>query len=563
MRNKIGSDSIMTLLKFILRTCRGLVVATVGMALLSGACNAGLIALVNVALTRTGPASRGLVWAFVALGLGKVVSLFFSQAVLAGFSQRAVAELRRDLIRKILAVPLRDLEELGTPRILAALTDDVFNVTQALLAVPIVSVNLAILMGGAAYLGWLSWKMLAAIMLVIAAGAAGYLMVVSNALRFCRWAREEEDKLFGYFRALTDGIKELKLHRNRRGAFFSRNIETVTATFQRHNVDAEIRFAAAQSWSHLLYFALIGLILFMAPSLGSFSNRTLTGYVVTTLYLMGPLSGVLSSFPLFGRARVALQKVQDLGISLAGHSTEECPVDKTDKERSFERLELRGVMHSYHREQEDTNFVLGPIDLSFQPGELVFLVGGNGCGKSTLAKIITGLYLPEAGEIRLDGELVTNQNRDAYRQLFSAVFADFFVFDNLLGLDGANLDSRAGHYLEQLHLQHKVRVTNGSLSTTSVSQGQRKRLALLTAYLEDRPFYLFDEWASDQDPYFKNVFYSKLLPDLKARGKAVLVITHDDRYFNVADRIIKLDYGKVAVEEDAVACGEERHEFAG
>jgi putative ATP-binding cassette transporter len=553
----------MTLLKFILRTCRGLVVATVGMALLSGACNAGLIALVNVALTRIGPAGRGLVWAFVGLGLGKVISLFLSQAVLAGFSQRAVAELRRDLIRKILAVPLRDLEELGNPRILAALTDDVFNITQALLAVPIVSVNLAILMGGAAYLGWLSWKMLAAIMVVIAAGAAGYLMVVSSALRFCRWAREEEDKLFGYFRALTDGIKELKLHRNRRGAFFSRNIETVTANYQRHNVCAEIRFAAAQSWSHLLYFALIGLILFMAPSLGSFSNQTLTGYVVTTLYLMGPLSGVLSSFSLFGRARVALQKVQDLGVSLAGHCTEDCPVDKAEKTQRFERLELCGVVHSYHREQEDSNFVLGPIDLSFQAGELVFLVGGNGSGKSTLAKIITGLYLPEAGEMRLDGELVTNQNRDSYRQLFSAVFADFFVFDNLLGLDGADLDSRAGGYLEQLHLKHKVRVTNGTLSTTAVSQGQRKRLALLTAYLEDRLFYLFDEWASDQDPLFKNVFYTKLLPDLKARGKTVLVITHDDRYFHMADRIIKLDYGKVAEADNLVACEEDRPAFAG
>ena len=540
----------MTLLKFILRTCRGLVVATIAMALLSGACNAGLIALVNVALTRTGPSSRGLIWAFVGLGLGKVVALFCSQAVLAGFSQKAIAELRRDLIRKILAVPLRDLEKLGTPRILAALTDDVFNVTQALLAVPVISVNVAILLGGAVYLGWLSWKILAAIMVVIAAGALGYLTVVSSALRFCRWAREEEDKLFGYFRALTEGIKELKLHRSRRGAFFSGNIETVTAACQRHNVSAEIRFAAAQSWSHLLYFALIGLILFLAPSLGAFDNRTLTGYVVTTLYLMGPLSGVLSSFPLFGRARVALHKVEELGVSLAEHSTEQWDAKNDGKPGRFERLELRGVVHSYHREQDDSSFVLGPVNLSFQPGELVFLVGGNGSGKSTLAKIVTGLYLPEEGEIRLDGKPVTNQNRDAYRQLFSVVFADFFVFDNLLGLEGADLDGRAAEYLEQLHLNHKVRVTNGALSTTAVSQGQRKRLALLTAYLEDRPFYLFDEWASDQDPYFKNVFYTKILPDLKARGKTILVITHDDRYFEMADRIIKLDYGKVTSQDD-------------
>ncbi|HEX3988693.1 MAG TPA: cyclic peptide export ABC transporter [Verrucomicrobiae bacterium] len=553
----------MTLLKFIIRTCRGLVVATIAMALLSGACNAGLIALVNVALTQTSPAGRGMIWAFVALGLGKVVSLFFSQAVLAGFSQKAVSELRRDLIKKILAVPLRDLENLGTPRILAALTDDVFNVTQALLAVPVIAVNAAILLGGAIYLGFLSWKILASIGVVIAAGALGYLAVISSALRFCRWAREEEDKLFGYFRALTDGIKELKLHRNRRGAFFSGNIEAVTAACQRHNVSAEVRFAAAQSWSHLLYFALIGLILFLAPSLGTFSSRTLTGFVVTTLYLMGPLQGVLSSFSLFGRARVALQKVQDLGVSLAERSTEQWDAEKEAKPPQFERLELRDVVHSYHREQDDTSFVLGPVNMSFQPGETVFLVGGNGSGKSTLAKIVTGLYLPEQGEIRLDGRPVTNENRDAYRQLFSAVFADFFVFDNLLGLEGADLDGRAALYLEQLHLNHKVRITNGALSTTSVSTGQRKRLALLTAYLEDRPFYLFDEWASDQDPYFKNIFYTKILPDLKARGKTILVITHDDRYFDQADRIIKLDYGKVTSQDVNGTTSEPVHVFAG
>src|SRR5437016_242514 len=220
-------------------------------------------------------------------------------------------------------------------------------------------------------------------------------------------------------------------------------------------------------------------------------------------------------------------------------------MDDTDAEAGFEKLELDSVVHSYHVEHEDSNFVLGPISLTFRPGELVFLAGGNGSGKSTLAKIITGLYLPESGEIRLDGKPINDSNRDDFRQLFSAVFCDFYLFDNLLGLNGANLDARAQDYLVQFHLDHKVKVCNGAFSTTALSQGQRKRLALLTAYLEDRPFYVFDEWASDQDPWFKEIFYLQLLPELKARGKAILVITHDDRYFHLADRLHKLDYGKL------------------
>jgi len=377
-------------------------------------------------------------------------------------------------------------------------------------------------------------------------GAIGYRLIVASAFRFLNLAREEEDKLFGSFRALTEGIKELKLHRSRRGAFFSKNIEETTEVYQRHNVAAEVRFITAQSWSQLLYFALIGLILFLIPTMTQISDKTMTGYVITTLYLMGPLAGVMASLSLFGRANVALRKVEKLGISLDEHATEQCPDGRHEKENGFERLELAGVLHSYHHEQDDSQFVVGPINLTFRPAELVFLVGGNGSGKSTLAKIITGLYVPEGGEIRLDGEPITNKNRDDYRQLFSVVFGDFYLFDNLLGLKGADLDAQAQEYLEELHLNHKVKITNGELSTTAVSQGQRKRLALLTAYLEDRPFYLFDEWASDQDPVFKNVFYTQLLPELKARGKTVLVITHDDKYFDLADRIIKLDYGKIA-----------------
>lgn len=544
----------MNLFKFIWRTCRGMMLVTTGTALLSGACNMGLIALVSAALV-TDRHPKALMWAFIGLGIGKIVTTFVSQALLASFAQGAVTNLRRELIRKILTVPLRRLEELGSPRLLVALTDDVFNITQALLAIPIVFVNIAMLLGGAAYLGWLSWKILLGACVLILVGAAVYRFMVRSAFHHLNSAREEEDRLFGYFRALTEGIKELKLHRSRRGAFLNVHVQDTTEAFQKHNVAAEVRFVAAQNWSHFLFFTLIGLILFLLPEISHLSMKTLTGYVVTTLYLMGPLAGVMSSLSLFGRANVSLEKVNELGVSLEQGATEVCAIDQNEAEITFENLELVNVLHSYHRETEDNHFTLGPINLRFRPGELVFLVGGNGSGKSTLAKIITGLYVPEGGEIRLDGKLVTDKNRDDFRQLFSAVFVDFYLFENLLGIKARNVDEQARMYLDLLHLSHKVKVKDGVLSTTAVSQGQRKRLALLTAYLEDRPFYLFDEWAADQDPLFKDVFYTQLLPELKARGKTVLVISHDDKYFYVADRIIKLDYGKL--DSSDVSHGEE------
>jgi len=535
---------MLKLIKFVLRTCRGMLFLTAIAALASGACNAGLIALVNK-LLNDGYPTLMLAWAFAALGLGKVLTSYFSQATLTRFAQGAVSKLRNELVRKILSVPLRKLETIGGPRLMVALTDDVMNITQAFLAIPLVAINIAILMGGAAYLGWLSWRVLVVMTVFSFIGAIGYRFFINRAQHYLTLGREDEDKLFQSFRGLTEGIKELKLHRSRRGAFLSESIETVTRSFQNRNVSAENLFAAAQSWTHLLFFALLGLLLLVVPKFEPIGKEALTGYIVTVLYLMGPLVGVLSSFSAFGRATVSFDKISELGMSLDRDSSEKCPVAADEKALTFTRLDLKGVTHSYHVEKDDSTFVLGPLDLTIRAGELIFLVGGNGSGKSTLAKMITGLYPPECGAILLNGMPISDSNRDDFRQIFSAVFSDFYLFESLIGLESSGRDDQAREYLKQLHLSHKVRITDGSLSTTALSQGQRKRLALLTAYLEDRPFYLFDEWASDQDPLFKNIFYTRLLPELKARGKTVLVITHDDKYFDLADRILKLDFGKI------------------
>jgi putative pyoverdin transport system ATP-binding/permease protein len=535
----------MDLLKFVFRRCRRMMLLTALTATLSGACNAGLLAMINKVLDEPTSAAGLFIATFVGLVVGKILTSFFSQYALTRFSQEIIASLRQDLVHKILNVPLRRLEEIGSPRLMVALTEDVLNITQALLGIPVVAVNIAILLGGGVYLGYLSITMLLVLGVFCIIGAAVYRFFINTGFHFLNLAREVEDRLFGYFRGLTEGVKELKLHRNRRGVFLADNIRPTTEEYQQHNIAAELRFITAQSWTHLLLFAAMGLLLFVVPKMEQISPKAMSGYIITILYLMGPLAGVLSYVSLYGRGNVALHKVQQLGISLAEHSTDLCPISTSSRDPGFHRLELLNITHSYHRENEDTQFVLGPISVALEAGEVVFLVGGNGSGKSTLAKIITGLYPPETGELRLNGRPVTEQTRDDYRQLFSAVFADFYLFDSLLGLESSNLDAEAGRYLRELHLDRKVKIQNGTLSTTALSQGQRKRLALLTAYLEDRPFYMFDEWASDQDPMFKEIFYTQIIPSLKARGKTVLVITHDDKYFHLADRLLKLDYGRL------------------
>jgi putative ATP-binding cassette transporter len=208
------------------------------------------------------------------------------------------------------------------------------------------------------------------------------------------------------------------------------------------------------------------------------------------------------------------------------------------------------VSYVYRGEEEAESFSLGPLDLTLHRGELVFLTGGNGSGKTTLARIVTGLYAPEQGEILVDGVPVVAGGLDQYRQFYSAVFSDFYIFEQLDYLDPSMVGRRGGELLDGLGLSSRVRIEDRAFRYNGLSQGQMKRLALLTACLEDRQIYVFDEWAADQDPAFKKVFYRQILPRLKSEGKTALVISHDDRYYEVADRIVKLDYGMI---DDAIS----------
>lgn len=520
------------------------VALVIAAGIVSGLASTALLAVISSFLHASGASRPTLGITFAALCLLLPVARFFSSVLLIRLSQSTLCDLRVHLGRRILAAPLRQLEELGAHRLLATLTDDVSNITTALANTPLVVMQLTVVIGCLIYLGSLSVPLLLVVLVFVAIGIASYRLPLSRADRYLQGGRESWDRLLRHLQGLTQGTKELKLHRLRREAFLSDHLEPTAMSLRDAYVRGNVIYAGAQSWGQVLFFVVIGLILFVVPGSWTGGTEILGGFTLAILYMLTPLDVVMGALPWLARASVSVRKIEALGISLAPEMPDTA-VASWPRDEGPPRLELVSVTHTYYDERDNHRFTLGPLDLDFRPGDLVFVVGGNGSGKTTFAKLLLGLYRPETGEIRVDGEPVTEQTAEAHRQAFSAVFTDFYLFEHLMGLACRELDDRAMEYLGRLQLDRKVKVEAGALSTLDLSQGQRKRLALVTAYLEDRPIYLFDEWAADQDPQFKETFYLELLPELRARGKTVFVISHDDRYFHVADRILKLNYGRI------------------
>ena len=512
-------------------------------SVIGGLANIVVLAVLNRSLSGAGNVAAALVWLFATMGLVAAVNKAMSKILLVRLYTGTMFNLRLEMSQQILKAPLRHLEQLGSHRVMTAFTEDTMIITNALIQLPSFFTNAMIVVGCLLYMLWLSWLLFLLVVGCATLGVLTYHFMEKRATRSFRIARESTGQLMKQLRALVDGNKELKLHRQRRREFLNESIEAIAANVARHRITATTAYALAENTGEILIFVAIGLLVFVLAPLKGIGSHVLTGYIIAILYMTTPLQFILNTYGLVGQAEASINKVDELKKSLASRITEVEATPSSDRITSWESLELHGATHSYHREKENSTFTLGPIDLEVKNGEVLFVTGGNGSGKTTLVKLLSGLYAPEAGSIMLNGKPITDDNRDLYRQYFSVVFSDFFLFEKLHGLP--KLDSQVREYLTRLQLDHKVQVTNGELSTTELSQGQRKRLALLTAYLEDRPIYIFDEWAADQDPQFRDVFYYELLPDLKARGKTVIVVSHDDRYYHVADRLIKLDYGQL------------------
>ncbi|MCV3211989.1 ATP-binding cassette domain-containing protein [Plectonema radiosum NIES-515] len=565
----------MDLIRLLLSSSWKILILAGIVSLVSGVTTTSLIAFINQTGLNYSTLNASVIWTFFGLCFLRFISNFLSQSILIYISQEAILNLRMLISQRLLASPLYQLEKLGNNRIMATLTDDVQSISNTALILPRVCVNSVIVISCLLYLCWLSPTVFLIILFFLVIGITSHQLTGNKASSNMTLAREQQDKLFKNFRGITDGTKELMLHYKKRETFF-KDLQANAESYKHENVVGMSIFALASSWAQIMFFVAIGIVIFILPALKNTQTQVLSGYVLTITYLIVPLDAIINSLSAFSKAFVALDKIKSLDLKLttpakeigfednlklltpspesgeenlklltpSPESGEENLLSFSDSELFCQRLELLDVTYKYQSEDKYL-FTVGPINFTFSAGEIVFLIGGNGSGKSTFIKLLIGLYIPDTGKIIINGKLITAEEREWYRQHFSVVFFDFYLFENLLNLGKTISDEQISDYLVKLQLNNKVQVKNGVLSTTALSQGQRKRLALLTAYLEDRAIYVFDEWASDQDPIFKNIFYTQILPDLKSKGKLVIVVTHDDQYYHLSDRIIKLNNGIV------------------
>ncbi|MFM8296807.1 MAG: cyclic peptide export ABC transporter [Microcystaceae cyanobacterium] len=515
---------------------------TILLSFMSGLCSARLISIINQAIHQTN--LDQLFGDFLAIALLAVITGLISQFWLIHLSQAIIYKLRLRLSTSIIATPLKTLEELGSPRLLAVLISDIQRISDSIFLMPLLFVNAAIIIGCLLYLLFLSTTVFAMVFISALASVVMVALIMQWALQYFALARNEEDELYERFRSITEGIKELKMNAQRRQQFLEQELHTTADRSRSFKILALKILVMAFQGGQTAFFILLGLVIFALPEWLSTQGTVTSAYVLTITYLIFPTQTLIDKLPIVLEANVALQKIRKISLKFSNSSLTSL-LKLEPIITSWHSLQLHHVIHFYQDPQQKLGFQLGPVSLSFEPGQIIFIVGGNGSGKSTLIKLISGLYSPEAGEIVFDQVPINEDNQEWYRQHFSIVFSDFHLFDYLLNQETINLDHQINFYLEKLQLRRDVSVQQGRLSSTKVSQGQRKRLSLLTAYLEDRPIYIFDEWASDQDPTFKAIFYENILPELKQKGKTIFVISHDDHYFSLADRLIKFNYGQL------------------
>jgi putative pyoverdin transport system ATP-binding/permease protein len=518
------------------------------MSSLGGISSAAILAAINAGAQAADEGKKASLWALtlfvVALYLFIKTQIYVTTTI-TGEIEAVIHRLRVRLMNHIRHSELLAVDRIGRSRIIAAITGDTAVLTQASntlcysVQAPILIVFVAV------YVAYLSISAFAVSAAIVALAGIIFHFRSRRLAEQRATAVEQERRLFDRLADFLDGFREVRLHAGRSDDLFDDAVEVSRAAANikiRAQAETFKLIASAQSYMYLCLAAVV----FVVPTFSeTLSGGAITKTTTALLFVIGACFGLVQSIPILLNANSAADRLAKLEADF--HATISTDTAPAKVPKRFDKIEMRNVVFRYTDDSSDTTFKIGPLDFTLRSGELVFVTGGNGSGKSTFLMLLAGLYPPDAGEITLDDVRVDDSTRDEYRALISGIFFDYHLFRRLYGIhdpDPAEVD----RLLRLFRLESKTGLSDGEFRTVDLSGGQRRRLALVVSLLEKRPIMLLDEWTAEQDPEFRRKFYEELLPTIMQAGATVVVITHDDRYLdelNLPARRIRMDEGRI------------------
>ena len=511
----------------------------------SGASSALLVAFIGKQFVVSTPFGTTSIVYFIGLLILSVVTDLYAAKILIEASSEHSYSLRMALCRQILSTKYEQIEKIGNHRLMAILTEDLNAIAVAFTRIPILSSNVTRVFFCIGYLLWLAPLEVSIIIVLSLPVFYVQTLLFRRSKSRMREILPIRDRRFALYQSLTNGFKELALNKYWRVNFLTNKLRpnALKTKIAGQNVFMANQYAV--SWGQSAYFVIIFGLLIVA-SRGYIGKEVVAAFALVGLFLRSSVNNLLLAIPIWMRATTAVRKINSLELS-AERPDLFSSIETVAKQATSSKvnIKLTNVLFTYATDQTTNGVTIGPLDLDFTSGELVFVTGGNGSGKTTLVNLLASLYRPTAGSIQLNGQQISEENEEWYRLHIHTVFSDFSLIDGLTqnpdSLNSPQLESS----LKKLRLDGDLLHDSSEDNSLKLSTGQKARLALLPVLVLDKPILIFDEWAAHQDPEFKDVFYYQLLPEMKQLGKLIVVITHDDRYFDIADRIIKLDSGRI------------------
>ena len=482
--------------------------------------------------------------------------LLFSLVILAFIWSRKTLTIRMITLSQttfwkirseILAIALKaDYEQMSKykDRVQSALIYDVNTLTQGSLNFIQFLTSVVVVVSCLVYMAVQSVPLFFVTLGVAVIGVGVYLLRVTKNNKQFLAVRELEDGFMKHFNALLFGAKEIQLDPRKGTTIYKEKIIPIAQKAYENNIKAFTGFLNNQMVGQVLFYALIASILVYFSVILDIKVTTTVNFLFILLYLLGALEAIMVLLPGLMQAKVSAQKIETLKNELITNTEHVNSSQETANQLNFLEIIVNDLLYVYPKNEQEEVFQIGPINWQLNRGEITFLFGGNGSGKTTFIHSVLGLLKIQKGGIHFDNELLNEKNIIEYKSLFSAVFNDFYLFDEFYGNSNFN-KTKANELIQLFEMEGKVEIVGNGFSVTNLSTGQRKRLALIAAILEKKPIIVLDEWAADQDPYFRKKFYEEILPMLKKEGFTILAITHDDRYYACADKIYKMEFGKL------------------